>query len=274
MAPTKLFCATTALLLLAAIAAVTAGSTSGKESPELVFGVFTPACFDAFFTQHDFANVACLKLVVSKALGYAIITGSLILKLPQILKILSAKDVTGLTPASFYMEVLLYVSSTIYNVLRGYPVSTWGENLVILVQNVVLVLLLWAYYTPKIAYATRFGLAVVFAGLTAGMLLTPPEYQWALASAGIPVSIVARIPQIFSNFKQGHTGQLAFVTLVLNFGGSVARLFTTMQETGDPVQLLGFGVAILLNGTLVLQVLLFWGATNKALAVAAKKKAE
>lgn len=51
-------------------------------------------------------------------------------------------------------------------------------------------------------------------------------------------------------------------------------LVAATQETGDPVQLLGFGVAILLNGTLVLQVLLFWGATNKALAVAAKKKAK
>lgn len=196
MAPTTLFCATTTLLLVAIASMAAAATTRSKESSDLVFGVFTPACFDAFFTQHDFANVACIKLVVSKALGYAIITGSLILKLPQILKILSAKDVTGLTPASFYMEVLLYVSSTIYNVLRGYPVSTWGENLVILVQNVVLVLLLWAYYTPKIAYTTRFMLVVVFVGLTTGMLLTPPEYQWALASAGIPVSIVARIPQV------------------------------------------------------------------------------
>jgi mannose-P-dolichol utilization defect protein 1 len=61
---------------------------------------------------------------------------------------------------------------------------------------------------------------------------------------------------------------------VLNWGGSLARLFTTMQETGDPVQIAGFGVAILLNTTLVLQVLLFWGATNEALAQASKKKAE
>jgi mannose-P-dolichol utilization defect protein 1 len=263
----------TALLALAGFAAMARAAPTDSSS-ELVFGVFTPACFDAFFTHHDFANVDCIKLVVSKALGYAIITGSLILKLPQILKILSAKDVTGLTPASFYMEVLLYVSSTVYNLLRGYPVSTWGENLVILVQNVILVLLLWTFYTPKIAYATRFGLVVVFAALTAGMLLTPSEYQWALASAGIPVSIIARIPQILSNFKQGHTGQLACVTLLLNFGGGLARLFTTLQETGDIVQLLGFGVGSLLNGTLVLQVLLFWSATNKALATAAKKKAE
>ena len=80
--------------------------------------------------------------------------------------------------------------------------------------------------------------------------------------------------QILSNFKQGHTGQLAIITLVLNLAGSVARLFTTMQETGDPMQVAGFGVGILLNGTLVLQVLVLWGATNKVLAQASKKKAE
>ncbi|RLN57120.1 hypothetical protein BBJ28_00004499 [Nothophytophthora sp. Chile5] len=262
-----------AFALAVALLAIPSQAETPKDDA-LVLGLFTPACFEAFATQHDFTNVECLKAVVSKALSYAIITGSLILKLPQILKILGAKDVTGLTPTSFYMEVVLYLSSTIYNMLRGYPVSTWGENLVILAQNVVLVLLLWAFYVPKIPATSRLGLVLGFAALGAGMFAIPPEYQWLLASAGIPVSIVARIPQILSNFKQGHTGQLAIITLVLNLGGSIARLFTTMQETGDPVQIAGFGVAILLNGTLVLQVLLFWGATNKALAQASKKKAE
>lgn len=80
--------------------------------------------------------------------------------------------------------------------------------------------------------------------------------------------------QIVSNFEQGHTGQLALITLMLNLAGSIARFFTTMQETGDLVQVAGFGVAIMLNGMLVLQVLLFWGATNKALVQAFKKKAQ
>ncbi|OWZ08290.1 Mannose-P-dolichol utilization defect 1 protein [Phytophthora megakarya] len=261
----------TAVALATAMLA-TSTMAEKKADDELILGLFTPKCFEAFATHHDFANVDCIKAVVSKALSYAIITGSLILKLPQILKILGAKDVTGLTPSAFYMEVVLYLSSTIYNVLRGYPLSTWAENLVILAQNIILVLLLWAFYTPKIPVSSRFGLVVVFAALAVGMFSIPDEYQWLLASAGIPVSIVARIPQILSNFKQGHTGQLALVTLVLNFAGSIARAFTTMQETGDPVQVAGFGVATLLNGTLVLQVLLFWGATNKALAQASKKK--
>ncbi|CAH0481191.1 unnamed protein product [Peronospora belbahrii] len=245
-----------------------------EKDDELILGLLTPQCFEAFVTHHDFTNVECIKAVVSKALSYGIIMGSLILKLPQILKIMAAKDVTGLTPSAFYMEVVLYLSSTIYNLLRGYPLTTWGENLVILAQNILLVLLLWAYYTPKIPVSSRFGLVLVFAAMGMGMLSIPEELQWLLASAGIPVSIVARIPQILSNFKQGHTGQLALITLVLNFAGSIARLFTTLQETGDPVQVVGFGVGILLNGMLVLQVLLFWGATNKALAQAAKKKTQ
>jgi mannose-P-dolichol utilization defect protein 1 len=183
---------------LAAAAAIlaTCALAEKKEGDELVLGLFTPQCFEAFVTHHDFANVACIKAVVSKGLSYAIITGSLILKLPQILKILGAKDVTGLTPSAFYMEAVLYLSSTIYNLLRGYPLSTWGENLVILAQNVLLVLLLWAFYTPKIPVATRFGLVLVFSAMAAGMLAIPDEYQWLLASAGIPVSIVARIPQV------------------------------------------------------------------------------
>ncbi|CAH0485962.1 unnamed protein product [Peronospora farinosa] len=245
-----------------------------KEDDELILGLLTPKCFETFVTQHDFTNVQCFKSIISKILSYGIIMGSLILKLPQILKILAAKDVTGLTPSAFYMEAVLYLSSTIYNLLRGYPLTTWGENLVILAQNILLVLLLWMFYTPKIPVSTRFGFVLVFAAMAMGMLSIPEEFQWLLASAGIPVSIVARIPQILSNFKQGHTGQLALVTLVLNFAGSVARLFTTMQETGDPVQVVGFGVGILLNCTLVVQVLMFWGATNKALVQASKKKSQ
>ncbi|EEY65195.1 uncharacterized protein PITG_22638, partial [Phytophthora infestans T30-4] len=125
---------------LALATAMLASSTMAekKADDELVLGLFTPRCFEAFVTHHDFGHVECIKAVISKGLSYAIITGSLILKLPQILKILSAKDVTGLTPSAFYMEVVLYLSSTIYNVLRGYPLSTWGENVVILAQNIIL----------------------------------------------------------------------------------------------------------------------------------------
>jgi mannose-P-dolichol utilization defect 1 len=191
-----------AFTVMAALAATVVSSetdaAASSDSTELLFGVITPKCYDAFVQHHDFGNTECIKFVISKLLSYAIISGAFILKLPQILKIVAAKDVTGLTPSSFYMEVVLCASSSAYNLLRGYPLSTWGETLVILAQNIILVMLLWAYHVPKIGYSTRLGLTIVFGLASAAMMLTPPEHQWLLMSASIPVTIVARAPQVHS----------------------------------------------------------------------------
>jgi len=47
----------------------------------------------------------CVKFLISKLLGLAIVGGSAILKLPQIAKILSNKSVEGLSSTAVYMEV-------------------------------------------------------------------------------------------------------------------------------------------------------------------------
>lgn len=64
--------------------------------------------------------------------------------------------------------------------------------------------------------------------------------------------------QIVANFRNGHTGQLSFIMVLLLFLGAMARIFTTIQETGDKVMLLTFLVSTVLNGTLVFQVLFYW----------------
>ncbi|KAF0711518.1 Aste57867_5212 [Aphanomyces stellatus] len=247
-------------------------SAATKQAGPLLYGVFTPECFDTYFTRFDFLQVDCGKAVVSKVLGYLIILGSFILKVPQILKIVAAGNVAGLNPSSFYLEVITFQASVVYNVIRGYPISTWGESLTILIQNIILVAMLWVY--SKAPASTQLLGVATFVALGAGMLHLPSEFDWVLPASSIPLSVMARIPQIFSNFKQGHTGQLAFITLFLNFGGSAARLFTTLQETGDQVVLLGFLISMLLNGTLIAQILIYWKATDAALAKAkdAEKK--
>ena len=41
--------------------------------------VFTPECFETFFTRFDFFDAPCLKITISKALSYAIIAGAVVL---------------------------------------------------------------------------------------------------------------------------------------------------------------------------------------------------
>lgn len=61
--------------------------------------------FDSILLQGHWLDVACLKLVLAKALGYATIVGAFGLKVPQILAILKSKDVEGLVPVAMYSEV-------------------------------------------------------------------------------------------------------------------------------------------------------------------------
>ena len=67
-----------------------------------------------------------------------------------------------------------------------------------------------------------------------------------------------KLLQIVANFRNGHTGQLSFIMVLMLFLGAMARIFTTIQETGDKVMLVTFLVSTTLNATLVFQVLYYW----------------
>ena len=79
--------------------------------------VIGPKCYRTFFMEGDFMDVPCLKYSISKGLGYGIVVGSAIMKLPQILKIVMNRDVTGLNVMSFYMEYAVLRPSIVYNLL-------------------------------------------------------------------------------------------------------------------------------------------------------------
>ena len=46
------------------------------------------------------------------------------------------------------------------------------------------------------------------------------------------------------------------------FGGSVARVFTTIQETSDNLMLFTYLVGLSLNVIIVVQFLLYWNAAD------------
>ena len=213
-----------------------------------------------------------LKQLAASLLGFAIIAGSFGLKLPQMFKIVSSKSVSGLSPLSFYLDAAVFAISAVYNVLQGNEFSTYGESAVILVQNLVLVAMLWAYAQPRISSAEIATVLLAGAALIGGMLVLPPEHRWILPIATIPSACAARIPQMVSNFANGHTGQLALITYALNFLGSLARVFTTMAKVNDPLLVLGFVVGAVLNGVILLQILAYWSNTSKVMAAEARTR--
>lgn len=70
--------------------------------------------------------------------------------------------------------------------------------------------------------------------------------------------------QIFTNFKAKSTGQLSPISISLAFGGCVARIFTSIQETGDKLVIFSFVTATVLNFILVLQLFIYRNSDKKS----------
>jgi len=215
------------------------------------------------------------QLFLSKFLGFGILVGSFFLQLPQILKIFRAKSVTGISLSARYSEVPINSSTVIYHLLLGLPLSTYGENIVVLFQNLLLVFAVWFYRSvPKreIIFWTS-----AFVVLCAVQLALPPALLPLLIYINIPFGLGSSIPQIVENAKQGHTGQLAILTCILKLTGCVIRIFTTLTQIGpDPGLLISYGTGAIMNIILVLQGWIYRDETKRVLDAeeAARKKNE
>jgi len=215
----------------------------------------------------------CVKLLISKLLGLLIIAGSLILKVPQILKIVNAKSARGLALTTVLLELTCLLFTMSFSYRQGFPFGTYGETVFVSIQNLVIIFLIYVYGTGDknqsagvsasfFAILAIYG-TVVYAFLTNPGNLLPLSVVASLQALNIPILISSRVPQIWSNYKARSTGQLAFLTWMLTFVGAMARIFTTLQEAFDPILLAGYIIGATMSGTICLQILLYGSEKQK-----------
>ncbi|KAK4008893.1 hypothetical protein OUZ56_014015 [Daphnia magna] len=80
--------------------------------------------------------------------------------------------------------------------------------------------------------------------------------------------------QAVANYRQGSTGQLSAVTVFLLTGGAAARIFTSIQETGDSMMILTYVVSTFVNCIIALQVIYYWNSGKSGKASGKKKAAK
>uniref|UniRef100_A0A8C7ZE25 Mannose-P-dolichol utilization defect 1 protein homolog n=1 Tax=Oryzias sinensis TaxID=183150 RepID=A0A8C7ZE25_9TELE len=250
----------------------------------LVDYLMPESCYDQFFLNFNLLDVPCLKIVLSKGLGIGIILGSVLVKLPQILKLMAAKSAEGLSFKSVLLELLAITGTMAYSIANGFPFSSWGEALFLMLQTVTIGFLIQKY-------GGRSGSGVLFVLLYLSLLLlllspvTPMAAVTSMQAFNMPAIIIGRLIQAATNFQNGHTGQLSAVSVFLLFAGSLARIFTSVQvrnhvttghassstrgaepdvpllffqETGDTLMALTYVISSTCNGVIAMQVLYYW----------------
>ncbi|XP_077987940.1 mannose-P-dolichol utilization defect 1 protein homolog [Glandiceps talaboti] len=236
-------------------------ATSSFEKLALL--ILPENCYDEFFVKFNFLDVPCLKTAISKGLGAIIILGSVIVKLPQIMKILSAKSGKGISMVSIIFEMAAISATWSYSVGNGFPFSAWGEAFFLAVQT-TLIGALCLQFNGKTALAGVFIVTyccIMFVLLSGAV---PLEALAVLQSMNILLVIISRMTQAYSNYSSGHTGQLSLITFTLLFLGAVARIFTSIQETGgDPLIVATYCASTTCNGIIVSQILYYSSAKTK-----------
>jgi mannose-P-dolichol utilization defect protein 1 len=254
-------------------------------------------CYSSLVMDIDVTDEACLKLAVSKALGVGIVAASSVVKVPQIINLARSRSASGVSFLSYLLETSSYLISLAYNVRNGFPFSTYGETALILGQNVVITVLV-------LNYSGRAGFAALFVAALAGALgalfteglLDAKTMGFLQAGAGT-LGVVSKLPQIAAIWQEGGTGQLSAFTVSLEAGtsghicletqkanltlgqvfnyllGSLARVFTTLQEVDDKLILYSFVAGFALNLVLALQMLYYWNQPSAKALGKRKEKA-
>ncbi|XP_039258639.2 mannose-P-dolichol utilization defect 1 protein-like [Styela clava] len=233
--------------------------------------LMTPVCYEIFFTDFNFLDVPCLKAVISKCLGYGIIMGAVLVKVPQIQKLLKSSSAVGMSFSSVLLELYAITSMCAYSIARSFPFSAWGDSFFLLIQ-VTIIACLVQYYRgkPQLAIVFLVIYSVILFVLVSG--ITPTNVLAALQASNMPAIVIAKMIQAAESIKNGHTGQLSAITVFLTFIGSTARIFTSIQETGDNIVILTYIVSTIANAVISFQIIYYWKATEEYVKNSMKKQ--
>jgi len=234
-------------------------------------------CYASLVENLDIHDVDCLKLSLSKGLGLGIVVGGSIMKVPQLMLILSARSARGLSLPAYVLETLAYAITSAYSFRNKFPFSTYGENLFLTIQNTIITLLIIYYPSPSLRHsqntASRLAVALISTIVASvALYIVPTDTLALLQVATLPLSLFSKVPQIRQNARSGSTGQLSAVAVISQVAGCLARLFTTATEVGDNIVAAGFALALVLNVVLGAQMWMYWGKEEKDEANLGKAK--
>ncbi|KAL9102804.1 MAG: hypothetical protein Q9163_002082 [Psora crenata] len=240
--------------------------THSLPSPlfKLGLSLLGPDCYKSLVLDINLEDATCVKLATSKVLGVGIIAGSSVVKIPQILKLLNSQSAAGVSFLSYFLETAAFVVTLAYSARSGYPFSTYGETALIAAQNIVICLLVLRYKGQTAAAGVFLaGLLGTGWALQDEKVVDMGMLGWAQAGAGV-LGVASKVPQIWTIWREGGTGQLSAFAVFNYLTGSLSRIFTTIQEVDDKMILYGFIAGFVLNAVLAAQMIYYWNSPATA----------
>lgn len=206
-------------------------TTLTLQKPPKVFLIFTPQCYENLKSLTF--TTPCLSSTISNTLSLAIVSLSLIYKIPQILKIKSRKSSVGVSWFSVFLDITSLTCTIGYFFTLGFPLMNYGEMISNIIQTQVIFLMVYFYKgidSKKFFVGFLFNLG--FMGLIlAGAL--PLFFVKLFLGFSSVLFCFSKGSQIFEILKIRFSGSMSVITTLMGFAGIMARTFTIWVDSDD-----------------------------------------
>lgn len=196
--------------------------------------------------------------LTSSVIGALVLVGSVLYKIPQVLRIIRRRSARGLSILYYALELVGMTFSFVYFARRNYPILSYGETCAVTVSNIIILALILHYGPAQPRWIVTLTLAIYSAAVF--YLLSPfapLSLLMTLQVLSIPLLNLAKVPQILKNHAAQSTGELSQLTLFLQLLGNIARIFTTLAQVRDKLMLASILVAFCFNSVLFGQWVMF-----------------
>ncbi|XP_051880582.1 solute carrier family 66 member 3 isoform X1 [Pristis pectinata] len=182
----------------------------------------------------------------------------MVLKFPQIVTVIAAKNAWGVSVRSLVLELIGFLVFLTYQTYYEYPLATYLEYPILIAQDVILLMCV-LFYNGNIGTALPYAILFVIGW----RLLTIHKLIIDLAmNLSTYISALSKYAQLQSLWTAQNSDQVSALTWSFAIYTTCTRVFTTLMTTQDTAVIIRYVVLGLLN-VWVLTTIIYYRKTGK-----------
>ncbi|CAK9798127.1 Solute carrier family 66 member 3 [Anthophora quadrimaculata] len=180
-----------------------------------------------------------------------------ILKIPQILNLLTAKSADQISVVGLLLELTSYTVMTSYNFTNGYSLLSYLEYPIILLQEYVLIFLVLKYLNKINTFSILVSVFYFILSISFAMQLIPKAVLMILAPLCTPISLSSKLVQLVAIFQAKNADTVSPITWFISAFTNLTRVFTIWMDSADMLLLGNFGMSVILSTSIMLSAIYY-----------------
>ncbi|KAK0174280.1 hypothetical protein PV327_011034 [Microctonus hyperodae] len=160
---------------------------------------------------------------IADAFSIMTIVACFILKIPQILSLLTLKSAKGISKLGLMLELTSYTVMTCYNYTNDYALLSYLEYPVILIQEFVLIYLVMKYLNRINIMTISLALCYFIISICLIKQIIPNVFLTILASMCTPISALSKIVQLFAIIRAKNSESVSLLTWIISVFTNISK---------------------------------------------------